>query len=213
MSKINFSAKEFTNVVKGAKVEINGTFKNPFVVVNLLNKAAKGDFSKVTNCDISPENLKKVAKVCKGMHANRYAFDVCLFEKDSFGRFCTLSPFKGTKGDLVCDYYDINNLSVLICTDNKGREVVENEKGDLIVCMPISLTINGVFSAFTKVAKIDIIATEKAEKATKKAAKDSAKEFEKAKKGVISDYNAGRITEIDLADKLSALKEKYAKVA
>ena len=46
--KQNFlSAKEFTNVVKGAKVEINGTFKNPFVVVNLLNKAAKGDFSKI----------------------------------------------------------------------------------------------------------------------------------------------------------------------
>lgn len=208
-----FSAKEFTNVVKGAKVEINGTFKNPFIVINLLNKAAKGDFSKINNCDIKPENLKKVAKVCKGMHKNRYAFDACLFEKDSFGRFCTLSPFKGAKGDLVCDYYDINNLSVLIYTDNKGREVVENEKGDLIVCMPISLTINGVFSAFAKVAKVDIIATEKAEKATKKAAKDSAKEFEKAKKGVISDYNAGRITEIDLATKLSELKTKYANVA
>lgn len=208
-----FSAKEFTNVVKGAKVELNGTFKNPFVVVNLLNKAAKGDFSKINNCDITPENLKKVAKVCKGMHENRYAFDVCLFEKDSFGRFCTMSPFKGAKGDLACDYYDINNLSVLIYTDNKGREIVENEKGDLFVCVPVSLTINGIFGAFAKVAKVDIIQTEKAEKAAKKAAKDSAKEYEKAKKGVISDYNAGRMTEIDLAAKLAELREKFANVA
>lgn len=214
MKKQNFSAKEFTNVVKGAKVEINGTFRNPFIVINLLNKAAKGDFSKIANVEgVTLENVAKVAKVCKGMHENRYAFDVCLFEKDSFGRFCTLSPFKGEKGDLFADYYDINNLSVLVYTDNKGREIVENEKGDLYTCVPVSLTINGIFNAFAKVAKVDIIATEKAEKATKKAAKDSAKEFEKAKKGVISDYNAGRITEIDLADKLSALKEKYAKVA
>ena len=212
-NKVNFSAKEFNGIVKGAKVEINGTFKNPFVIVNLLNKAAKGDMSKIAGCNIAPENLKKVANKCKSMHANRYAFDVCLFEKDSFGHFCTLSPFKGTKGDLFADYYDINNLSVLIYTDNKGREIVENEKGDLYTCVPVSLTINGIFGAFAKVAKVDIITTEKAEKATKKAAKDSAKEYEKAKKGVISDYNAGRISEIDLADKLSALKEKYAKVA
>jgi len=208
-----FSAKEFNGIVKGAKVEIKGTFNNPFVVINLLNKAAKGDFSKVTNCDIKPENLKKVAKVCKGMHANRYAFDVCLFEKDSFGRFCTLSPFKGEKGDLFADYYDINNLSVMIYTDDKGREIVENEKGDLYICVPISLTINGIFNAFAKVAKVDIIASEKAAKESEKAAKDSTKEYEKAKKGVILDYNSGRITEIDLADKLVALKEKYANVA
>ena len=213
MKKENLSAKQFTSIVKGAKVEINGTFKNPFVVINLLNKAAKGDFSKINNCDIKPENLKKVANICKGMHKNRYAFDVCLFEKDSFGRFCTLSPYKGTKGDLFADYYDINNLSVLAYTDNKGREIVENEKGDLYTCVPISLTVNGIFGAFAKVAKVDIIAAEKAEKATKKAAKDSAKEYEKAKKGVISDYNAGRITEMDLAAKLAELREKYAKVA
>jgi hypothetical protein len=213
MKKNVFSAKEFNGIVKGAKVEIKGTFNNPFVVVNLLNKAVKGDFSKINNCDIKPENLKKVANVCKGMHKNRYAFDVCLFEKDSFGRFCTLSPFKGEKGDLFADYYDINNLSVLIYTDNKGREIVENEKGDLYTCVPISLTINGIFSAFAKVAKVDIIANEKSAKGAEKAAKDSAKEYEKAKKGVISDYNAGRITEIDLATKLSELKEKYANVA
>lgn len=213
MANKNFSAKEFNSIVKGAKVEINGTFKNPFVVINLLNKAAKGDFSKINNCDIKPENLKKVAKVCKGMHTNRYAFDVCLFEKDSFGRFCTLSPFKGEKGDLFADYYDINNLSVLIYTDNKGREIVENEKGDLYTCAPISLTINGVFNAFAKVAKVDIVATEKAAKVAEKAAKDSAKELEKAKKGIISDYNNGMITEIDLADKLRALRENYANVA
>lgn len=213
MTNKNFSAKEFAKVAKGAKVEINGTFKNPFVIINLLNKAAKGDFSKVNNCDINPENLKKVASVCKGMHTNRYAFDVCLFEKDSFGRFCTLSPFKGTKGDLFADYYDINNVSVLIYTDNKGREIVENEKGDLYMCIPVLMTINGIFGAFAKVAKVDIIQAEKAAKVAEKAAKDSAKEYEKAKKGVIKDYNDGKISEIDLATKLGELKEKYANVA
>lgn len=213
MSKNNFSAKEFTNIVKGAKVEINGTFKNPFVVVNLLNKAAKGDFSKINNCEISPENLKKVAKVCKGMHTNRYAFDVCLFEKDSFGRFCTLSPFKGAKGDLCADYYDINNLSVLVYTDNKGREMVENEKGDLYTCVPVPLTVTGIFNAFAKVAKVDIIAAEKAAKDSEKAAKDSEKAYNRAKKGVIKDYNDGKINEVDLATKLGELREKYANVA
>lgn len=205
--------KEFNAIVKNAKEEINGTFKNPFVIINLLNKAAKGDFSKVNNCGINPENLKKVAKVCKGMHANRYAFDVCLFEKDSFGRFCTLSPFKSEKNVLSHDYIDINNISILVTTDNKGREVVENEKGDLYMCVPVSLTVNGMFNAFAKVAKVDIIETEKAAKGAEKAAKDSAKAYEKAKKGIISDYNKGMITEIDLADKLRALRENYANVA
>jgi hypothetical protein len=124
-----------------------------------------------------------------------------------------LSPFKGAKGDLFADYYDINNLSVLVYTDNKGREIVENEKGDLYTCIPVSLTVNGIFSAFAKVAKVDIIAGEKAAKVAEKAAKDSAKEYEKAKKGVIKDYNDGKISEIDLATKLGELKEKYAKVA
>lgn len=213
MTNKNFSTKEFNEVVKGAKVEIKGTFNNPFVVINLLNKAAKGDYSKVNNCDINPENIKKVAKVCKGMHQNRYAFDVCLFEKDSFGRFCTLSPFKGEKGDLSHDYIDINNVSIMVMTDNKGREIVENEKGDMYTCVPVSLTINGIFNAFAKVAKVDIIESEKAEKVAEKAKKDSTKAYEKAKKGIISDYNKGMITEIDLAEKLRALKEKYANVA
>lgn len=214
MAKNNFSAKEFTNIVKGAKVEINGTFKNPFIVINLLNKAAKGDFSKVANVEgITRENLVKVANVLKGMHNNRYAFDTCLFEKDSFGRFCTMSNYKGEKGELRADYYDVNNLSILVYTDNKGREVVENEKGDMFICMPVSLTINGMFNAFAKVAKVDIIQTEKAAKVAEKAAKDSEKAYNIAKKGVIKDYNDGKITEVELATRLSELKGIYVNVA
>ena len=86
-----------------------------------------------------------------------------------------------------------------------------------IYLRPVICSITAIFNAFAKVAKVDLTNTEKAAKVAakvaEKAAKDSAKEYEKAKKGVISDYNAGRITEVDLADKLSALKEKYAKVA
>lgn len=212
MEKKNFSAKEFTTIVKGANVELNDTLKSIFVGCNILNKAAKGDFAKVQNCEnLGRDNIAKVAKVCKGMHGGRYSFDVCLFEKDSFGRFCTFAPFKGEKGDLKGDYYDFNNISVLVYTDGKGREIVENTKGELVICTPVSLTIKGVFNAFAKVAKVDIIATEKAAKDSEKAAKKAEKEYENAKKCIIKDYNNGLFGESDLAEKLCALKAKYNK--
>ena len=204
MAKVNFTSKEFSQIVKGAKSEINGVFKSPFVVVNLLNKAAKGDFSKVDGCGISSDNLAKVAKVCKSLHGERYAFDLCLFEKDSKGRFCTLCKLPkafvyDTDGDAVTYTY-------------KGGEIVGTS-----YMKPISCTINGVFAAFAKVAKIDITEAEKAqkaaEKAAQKAAKDAKRTFEKMKKGIISDYNKGMFGEAALADKLATLKEKFADVA
>lgn len=204
MAKVNFSSKEFTQIVKGATKEINGVFKSPFVVVNLLNKAAKGDFSKIEGCTFTPENLAKVAKVCKSLHGGRYAFDLCLFEKDSRGRFCTLCKLPkafvyDTDGDAITYTY-------------KGGEIVGTN-----YMKPIACTINGVFAAFAKVAKIDITETEKAEKAAQKAAekaaKDAKKEYEKMKKGVIADYNKGMFGEAVLAEKLAQLKEIYANVA
>ena len=204
MTKVNYSSKEFAQIVKGAKTEINGVFKSPFVVVNLLNKAAKGDFSKIDGCGISSDNLAKVAKVCKSLHTERYAFDLSLFEKDGKGRFCTLCKLPkafvyDTEGDAITYTY-------------KGGEIVGTS-----YMKPISCTINGVFAAFAKVAKVDIVETEKAEKAAQreaeKAAKKAKKEYEKMKKGVISDYNKGMITEASLAEKLAQLREAYANVA
>lgn len=204
MVKVNFTSKEFTQIVKGAQNEIKGVFKSPFVVVNLLNKAAKGDFSKIEGCTFTPENLAKVAKVCKGLHTERYAFDLCLFEKDSKGRFCALC--KLPKGFV----YDTDGDSVTYTF--KGCEIVGTN-----YMKPIPCTINGVFAAFAKVAKVDIVETEKAEKAAQqaqeKAAKKAKKEYEKMKKGVIGDYNKGMLTEAALAEKLAQLREAFADVA
>ena len=209
MATKNFSAKEFTQVVKSAKGEVNGTFKSPFVIINLLNKAAKGDFTKVANCEgLSHENLAKVAKVVKALHGGRYAFDTIVFEKDYKGRFCTVSPFKGE----VCrDYLDINGISALVATDSKGREVITCEDGKMQVFAPIALTVPAFFNAFAKVAKVDIIATEKAEKAEKAAAEKAEKEYHRTRKGILSDYNAGKFGEVELAEKLTSLREKYGK--
>lgn len=204
MTQVNFTSKEFTQIVKSANSELKGIFKSPFVVVNLLNKAAKGDLSKIEGCGLTVDNVAKVAKACKSLHGERYAFDLSLFEKDSKGRFCTLCKLPktfvyDTDGDAITYTY-------------KGGEIVGTN-----YLRPIPCTVNGVFSAFAKVAKVDIIETEKAEKAAKaaaeKAAKKAKKEYEKMKKGVIADYNKGMLTESALAEKLAQLREAYANVA
>ncbi len=206
-------AKEFSVIVKSAKCELKGTFTSPFVICNLLNKAAKGDFSKVANCsELDRENLAKVAKVVKGMHGQRYAFDMCLFEKDYKGRFVSLSPFKGEKESLTVDYIDTKEgISVCVLTDGKGREIITDKAGMLVTCTPISLTVSGVFAAFAKVARVELSANEKAAKDAEKAETKAAKEFEKAKKGIISDYNNGLYGESELAARLQELREKYGK--
>lgn len=210
MTNENFSAKEFAKVAKSAKVEINGIFKSPFVVVNLLNKAAKGDFSKVANCEgLTRDNVAKVAKVVKSLHGGRYYFNLSVFDKDYLGRFCTRANYKGEISDLTADYMDINGVSALVYTDSKGREIVADGEKYITLC-PIPSTISGVFSAFAKVAKVELVNGEKAEKSAKKAAAKSEREKKAAKKGVIADYNAGRISEFELAAKLAEITEKYA---
>ena len=211
MSKNVISAKDFGTCAKCAKVELNGIFKNPFIVCNLLEKAAKGDFSKVANVEgITREKLAIVAKALKSLHGNRYAFNFDfllsnsdLFRKDKNGILCSVSTSK------IVPAFKYDMLDIIAATDKTPAK--------FIYLRPVMCSIIAIFNAFAKVAKVDLTNTEKAAKVAakvaEKAAKDSAKEYEKAKKGVISDYNAGRITEVELADKLSALKEKYAKVA
>lgn len=185
MSKINVSAKEFGTIAKGAKVELNGIFKSPFVVVNLLEKAAKGDFSKVANCAVlTCENVSKVASVLKGITNNKKAFDLDIFSKDSKGRFCYGYTKTNVSNTDICDV-----LNGQICFDAKGREIFVNDKNEYIAFNPIPCTILGVFNAFAKYAKVDITTSEKAAKESKKAAKKAAKaakEMEKAKKAVFA---------------------------
>lgn len=207
MKNENLSAKEFAKVAKSAKVEMNGIFKNPFIVCNLLEKAAKGDFEKVANVDgITRENLIIVAKTIKKLHGNRYAFSFDfllsnsdLFRKDRNGVLCSVSTSKSVPA------FKYDMLDIIAATDKTPAKFV--------YLRPVMCSIIAIFNAFAKVAKVDIKDSEKAAKDSEKAAKDKEKEYKRAKKGVISDYNAGRITEIDLAEKLSVLKEKYAKVA
>lgn len=198
------NTKEFSAIVKSANVELNGTFKSPFVICNLLNKAAKGDFSKVANCEnLTKDNLSKVAKVVKTLHNNRYAFDVCVLPKvcGKLGTFVAVPD----KQNELCSI-----LSGDIVTYN-GKVLCVNDDNLVGVFRSIPLTITGVFNAFAKVAKVEISATEKAAKESEKAAKKAAKEYENAKKGVIRDYNNGMFGENILAEKLATLRTKYGK--
>ena len=199
MTNKNLSAKEFTQIVKGAKVELNGIFANPFVVCNILNKAAKGDFSKVANVEgVTKENLSKVAGVLKSMHNGRYAFDMSIFEKDYKGRFCTTSK---TKEIGTPDYYEVNGFSVLVYADNKGREIIDG-----VLYTPIACTVKSVFNAFAKVAKVDISEKEKAQKEFLKAAKKAEKTRENMIKSINAAYTKGVLTEVEYNEKMKALK-------
>ena len=196
--------KEFNAIVKSANQELNGTFKSPFVICNLLNKAAKGDFAKVANCEgLTKENLAKVAKVVKSMHTNRYAFDICILPKcnGKLGTFIIVPEKQNEKSSILCG--EIVTF--------KGKELTINECGFVGIFRPISLTISGVFNAFAKVAKVTLLENEKAAKDIEKAAKKAAKDFENAKKCIIKDYNAGKFGESELAEKLANLRTKYGK--
>ena len=170
------SAKEFNSTLKTAKGEIKGIFTSPFVIVNQLNKAAKGDFSKIENCDnLLRENVAKVAKVVKSLHNGRYAFNLDLFVKDYAGRFCTMQVSK-KEIETRLDYCDICGVSAAVAIDNKGREVCEDENGNNVIYAPIVCTVTAFFNAFAKVAKVELTASEKAAKETEKAAKRTEKE-------------------------------------
>lgn len=209
VKNLSISSKSFNAAAKGAKVELNGTFKNPFVVCNLLEKAAKGDFSKVANVEgITRENLTKVAKVLKSLHGDRYAFsfdfllsNVDLFRKDRNNVLCSVSISKSVPA------YKFDLINITPATDKTAAKFV--------YLKPVNCSIIAIFNAFAKVAKVDIKttekATEKAEKEAEKAAKNAKKEFNAAKKGAINDYNAGKLTEMELAEKLAEIKAKFGK--
>jgi len=196
--------KEFNALVKGANQELNGTFKSPFVICNLLNKASKGDFSKVANCEnLTKDNLSKVAKVVKTLHNNRYAFDVCVLPKcfGKLGTFIIVPEMQFELANILCG--DIVTY--------KNKELCINEKNQVGIFRPISLTITSVFNAFAKVAKVQISENEKASKEIEKASKKANKEYENAKKCIIKDYNNGMFGESILAEKLANLRTKYGK--
>jgi len=211
--KVNnqMTSKEFAAIAKNANKQIKEVTYSPFFIINTLNKVVKGDVSKINGLEsINVEDVKKVASVCKTLHTGRYAFDFALFEKDTFGRWCTRTtlPKKyvfDTDGDSVT--YTVNGKDVLL--------------SDNVYLQPVTCTYPGMLSAFAKVAKVEIRETEKRAKEEKRAEEKAAraKETEEQKKARAAKKEretkvkelslqllAGEITPEDFAEKLAAIK-------
>lgn len=206
-----FSVKSFNSAAKESRKELKGTFANPFVICNLLNKAAKGDFSKVENAEnVTRENLARVAAELKRQHGGRYPFT---FD------FLTGSGLFGKFDGVLCSVYDAPQsakndlLHGDTITDGKGRELCINSAGDVIAKgRAVSLTVSGLFGAFCRAAKVEIVTNEKAAKAAEKAAQKAAKEkaaFEKMRRAVCSVFTddvARLFTDDEIREKYAAIK-------
>lgn len=211
----NISSKEFAAIAKNANKQIKDVTFSPFFIVNTLNKVVKGDVSKISGMEsINVDDVKEVAKVCKTLHGGRYSFDFCLFDKDSFGRFCTRIslPKKyvlDTYGDAVTYTYN-------------GKDVLFDEN---VYLQPVTCTFPGMLAAFAKVAKVEIRETEKRENAEKREAEKLAKKEARARetaaqkkarmakklrekkvKELSLQLLAGEITAEEFAEKLAILK-------
>lgn len=213
--KNNMTSKEFAAIAKNANKQIKDVTYSPFFILNTLNKVVKGDIAKINGMEsINVDDVKEVARVCKTLHGNRYAFDFCLFEKDSFGRWCTRTnlPKKyvlDTCGDAVT--YTYNGKDVLF--------------GENVYLQPVTCTFPGMLSAFAKVAKVELRETEKREAAEKREAEKLAKKEARAKetaeqkkaraakkeretkvKMLSIELLAGDITPEEFAEKVAAIK-------
>ena len=206
MSTKNFSNREFAAIAKEAKNEVKIFSKSPYKIINDLNKAAK----KNEYCNNLP--IKEVANVCKKLHSGRYAFDACLFTKFN-GKLYLSTLVDGFNKS------DFNHGDIF--ADSKGRQIIwSDSKLSAISLQPITISSDGIFAAFCKVAKIDIQAMNKAkkeaEKEAKKAEAEAAKKAKKAQrdyetlcKNIAKDFARGIITEVEHIEKLRSAKEAY----
>lgn len=195
-----YSVSEFNEVVTSGREELKDVFSNPFVIINALNKAAKGDFSKMKNCEgLTFENVQAVAKVIKSLHGNRYAFDTCLLRKDSKGRFCRISKSK--------------------VMPKWGFDLVDISEKGFLYLKPIALNEIAYYNAFVALAKAEISKAEKARKKAEKEAEKAAKATlskaqkkaksanEKAYKELCAKFYKGEICAEEFAEKANALKK------
>ena len=167
------TSKEFAYLAQQATSEVKGTFASPFVIINQLNKATKGDFTKVEGCGITCDNLKKVAKQVKTLHNFRYPFDISVLPKTAdkkvIGWWTPISAQQSELSSIMCG-------EVVMCADPRfqGRELTIRE-GVVGVFRPIPLTIMAIFRTFCKVARCEIQEGEKQAKAAQKQAEKVAK--------------------------------------
>ena len=213
------SVSEFNVIANAANNELKNEFANPFIICNLLEKAARGDFEKVANVKgLSRENLANVAYNLKKTHKEKHAFNFAyllksgLFTLDYSGKLCTFGKYEGAneKAALNCGE---------IVLDAKGNELRLNDKGEIITLKKVSLTIIGIFNAFKKTLKAEISKTEKAEKAAKREAEKAAKATlskeqrkaksanEKAYKELCAKFYKGEICAAEFAEKVESLKK------
>ena len=213
------SVSEFNAVANAANGELKNEFSNPFVICNLLEKAAKGDFEKVANVEgLSRENLANVAYNLKKAHKEKHAFNFAyllksgLFTLDYSGKLCTFGKYEGANEKAAL------NCGEIVC-DAKGNELRLNNEGEIITLKKVSLTIIGIFNAFRKALKAEISKTEKAEKAAKREAEKAAKAAlskaqkkaisakEKAYKELCNKFYKGEICAAEFAEKAEMLKK------
>lgn len=193
------SVKCFNETNTMAKRELNGIFKNPFVVINLLNKAYKGDFEKINNCEgITRESIVLIGKTLKSLHkystpfAYDYLFDAGVCAKDSKNRLCTIATSK------VMPKWGVDLVSV----DENGYKYFK----------PVMCSVTSIYNVFAKAAKLAVKSDENelnsAKKAAKKANEKAIKEARAKYNGVIRDYNSGRISEFEFAAKIKEAKSE-----
>lgn len=189
-TKFNAKSVEFRTIAKEGKMQVKTAARNIFFLQKeLRNLARKNDF-----CD--GKSVANVAKAVRNYTKGGSLFDLAAFSKDTKGRFCTVS--KSAK----CPSF--------------GKDITNVTPEGWYYLQPVTLTLNGVFAAFCKVAAAEIKAIEKAEKAAiceeekaEKAAIKAAKKAERQKERFIKELQKavekGIISEAEMYSKIKAL--------
>lgn len=193
--RVNFQSDK-----KEAQNEVKSASKNIFFwQKNLRTLAKKNEF-----CE--GQSVAKVAKAVRNYTKGGSLFDLCAFEKDAEGRFCTRA--------LASKDSHIITTGEGYCTDEKGRQYIEGSATEIL--LPVPCTLLGVFNAFCKVATAEIKALEKAEKEAiceeEKALKAEQRAKAKAEKIKVRKLNElqraldkGILTEAEYNEKAKAL--------
>lgn len=184
--------------IKNGKTQVKSATHSIFYCVNELNKLAK----KNEYCDATA--VRPVADVIKTLHEERGYFGLCVFPKDSKGRFyISTVKVSGFEAELP------SLLNGEVITDKLGREVVWSEEKKCFFALEYRCTVDSLFSAYCKIAKgvtAEKKATESAEKKAQKDAEKRAKENEKMAAELSRRYMSGEISEQQFNESIAALK-------
>lgn len=207
MANVNsMNSKEFAQVANQAKKQVKGVFTSPFVIINNLNKAAKGDFSKVANCEgLEFNRIKEVAAQVRQLHGERYAFTFDLLPKSSFNkRLGWFKPVPAMQGECAAI---MNGEEVYY----NGKLLVLGANGVVGTFTDIALTEPAVFAAYCTIVRRNKQGEERAAREAAREEKRRAKELEKlakARTAVTAVFGelAGTFSESEILSKYAAIK-------